>query len=195
MRPELTFAAAENAPSRSRATMSNASGAKRPRASTRPVASSPAGSRPAQTASPQSGRSSARICRRVVMIGQQRLAYGQTVAVGPPKTAASRRTIALDRHAVRALRTHRRRQGAERRAAGERWQESGYVFTTADGAPLHPDCLSRSPGPRSTSRDWVGPPSAMSSTLAGPRDLASRGRVPRRMSPLADPMSPPLRRS
>jgi hypothetical protein len=65
------------------------------------------------------------------------------VAVGPPKTAASRRTIALDRHTVRALRTHRRRQRAEQRAAGEGWQESGYVFTTADGAPLHPDFLTR----------------------------------------------------
>ena len=31
---------------------------------------------------------------RVVMIGGQRLAYGQTIAVGPPKTGASRRTIA-----------------------------------------------------------------------------------------------------
>ena len=79
----------------------------------------------------------------VVMIGQQRLAYGHTVAVGPPKTAASRRTIALDRHTVRALRTHRRRQRAEQQAAGDRWQESGYVFTTAEGQPLHPDFLTR----------------------------------------------------
>ena len=38
------------------------------------------------------------------MIGQQRIAYGHTVAVGPPKTQASRRTIALDRHTVRLLR-------------------------------------------------------------------------------------------
>ena len=35
---------------------------------------------------------------KVVMIDQQRIAYGHTVTVGPPKTAASRRTIALDRH-------------------------------------------------------------------------------------------------
>jgi hypothetical protein len=80
---------------------------------------------------------------RVVMIGQQRLAYGHTVAVGPPKTAASRRTIALDRHTVRLLRAHRKRQLAERMAAGERWQDSGYVFTTADGTALHPDYLTR----------------------------------------------------
>ena len=80
---------------------------------------------------------------KVVMIGQQRIPYGRTVTVGPPKTAASRRTIALDRHTVRMLREHRRHQRAEATAAGEVWQDSGYVFTTPDGAPLHPDWLTR----------------------------------------------------
>jgi integrase len=80
---------------------------------------------------------------KVVMIGQQRIAYGRTVAVGPPKTEASRRTIALDRHTVRLLRHHRRRQLVERAMSGERWQDSGYVFTTAGGAPLRPDYLTR----------------------------------------------------
>ncbi len=80
---------------------------------------------------------------RVVMICQQRIAYGHTVAVGPPKTAASRRTIALDRHTVQTLRAHRRRQRTEQLAAGHAWQDSGYVFTTAEGAPLHPDWLTR----------------------------------------------------
>ena len=47
-------------------------------------------------------------------IAQQRIAYGRTVHVGPPKTAASRRTIALDRATVRLLREHRRRQQAQR---------------------------------------------------------------------------------
>jgi len=40
-----------------------------------------------------------------ISIEQQRLAYGSTVAVGPPKTAASRRTIALDNATVRILRS------------------------------------------------------------------------------------------
>ena len=66
-------------------------------------------------------------------IEQQRIANGHLVTVGPPKTAASRRLIALDRHTVRLLREHRRRQQAEQRAAGECWQESGYVFVTKDG--------------------------------------------------------------
>ncbi len=55
---------------------------------------------------------------RVIVIGQQRIAYGHTVAVGPPKTTSSRRVIALDRVTARLLRTHLRRQRAEHRAAG-----------------------------------------------------------------------------
>jgi hypothetical protein len=80
---------------------------------------------------------------RVIVIGQQRIAYGHTVAVGPPKTASSRRVIALDKVTARLLRTHLGRQRAERQAAGDAWQDSGYVFTTPDGAPLHPDYLTR----------------------------------------------------
>ncbi len=76
--------------------------------------------------------------QKVIMIGQQRLAYGHIVAEGPPKTAASRRTIALDRVTVRLLRAHLQRQQTERLAAGNAWQDSGYVFTTTVGARLHP---------------------------------------------------------
>jgi integrase len=79
----------------------------------------------------------------VGMIGQQRIANGHFVTVGPPKTAASRRLVALDRHTVRLLREHRRRQRVEQRTAGGGWQDSGYVFITEYGAPLHPDFLTR----------------------------------------------------
>jgi hypothetical protein len=51
--------------------------------------------------------------------------------------------VALDRHTVRLLREHRRRQRAEQRTAGETWHDSGYVFVAEDGAPLHPDSLTR----------------------------------------------------
>ncbi|WP_246607010.1 site-specific integrase [Paractinoplanes toevensis] len=79
----------------------------------------------------------------VAMIEQQRIANGQMITVGPPKSAASRRVVALDRHTVRLLREHRRRQRAEQKAVGECWGESGYVFTAEDGAPLNPDFLTR----------------------------------------------------
>jgi integrase len=54
-----------------------------------------------------------------------------------PKTVRSRRTIALPRAAVDALRRHRARQMEERSMAGSMWQDHwGLVFTTASGRPL-----------------------------------------------------------
>ncbi|GGK44046.1 hypothetical protein GCM10010124_41120 [Pilimelia terevasa] len=79
----------------------------------------------------------------ILTIEQQRVANGSTVAVAPPKTAASRRLIALDQHTVRQLREHQRRQRAEQRTASRAWTASGYVFVTDTGQPLHPDFLTR----------------------------------------------------
>lgn len=53
-----------------------------------------------------------------------------------PKSATSRRTIALPQVAAATLRAHRASQLQERLLAGERWQESGLVFTTRLGKPL-----------------------------------------------------------
>src|SRR5690606_24909618 len=83
---------------------------------------------------------------KVIMISQQRITFGRTTTVGPPKTAASRRTIALDATTVRALRVHQelqRREAEKAAAAGERWVDSGYVFTNVKGEPLNPDHLTR----------------------------------------------------
>jgi site-specific recombinase XerD len=46
--------------------------------------------------------------------------------------------VALDADTVLILRAHRKRQDAEREAAGIKWVESGLVFTQEDGKPLHP---------------------------------------------------------
>ncbi|MEV4166968.1 tyrosine-type recombinase/integrase [Nonomuraea dietziae] len=74
-------------------------------------------------------------------VTQQRVhADGQVVAC-PPKSAASCRVVALDAETVRVLTRHRERQEKASAAAGTRWQDSGYVFTTTDGAPLRPDYL------------------------------------------------------
>jgi integrase len=81
--------------------------------------------------------------QRVVMIEQQRIAYGRTVAVRPPKTRASRRTIALDRETVRLLRAHLHRQRAEAKVAGTVWSDTSFVFTAPDGTALHPDWITR----------------------------------------------------
>ena len=53
-----------------------------------------------------------------------------------PKTARSRRTIALPGITVDALRVHRTRQLEQRLAAGPVWREYGLVFTSTIGTPL-----------------------------------------------------------
>ena len=53
-----------------------------------------------------------------------------------PKTARSRRTLALPASIVRSLKEHRERQRAEREAAGDKWTETGLVFTTPTGKPI-----------------------------------------------------------
>jgi integrase len=52
------------------------------------------------------------------------------------KTERSKRTLPLSSAAAVALREQRRRQLAARLAAGRRWQDEDYVFTTAVGTPL-----------------------------------------------------------
>ena len=88
---------------------------------------------------------------RGVTINQQRLAYGGTEAVGPPKTAASRRSIALDRATVTVLRAHRRRQDKERAAAGRAWNDTHAGFEPAAldfvAAPTCPPGPAPSRGP------------------------------------------------
>ena len=58
--------------------------------------------------------------------------------VAEPKTAASRRTMALDTGTVAALKRHRSVQSAERLAAGPVWRDTGMVFTMEDGRALLP---------------------------------------------------------
>lgn len=59
------------------------------------------------------------------------------------KTKKSRRTVSLPLFAIRALQRHRRRQEEEREAVGDRWTETGLVFTSPLGAPLDPQAATR----------------------------------------------------
>jgi integrase len=54
-----------------------------------------------------------------------------------PKTKRSRRRIVLPTFAIAALEEHQKRQDKERATARNEWHETGLVFTTADGQPLH----------------------------------------------------------
>jgi integrase len=60
-----------------------------------------------------------------------------------PKTARSRRTLALPAFIARSLREHRDRQLKEREAAGSKWIESDLVFTTATGKPIDATRISK----------------------------------------------------
>jgi integrase len=82
----------------------------------------------------------------VLFIVRNRTTAGYQVIEGEPKTAAGVRAVALDRHTVRVLREHRRRQyeqRARRLAAGKIWRDSGYVFVGPDGGPIHPDYVTQ----------------------------------------------------
>lgn len=66
-----------------------------------------------------------------------------SVQVVEPKSSRSRRTIALPATAVRALNRHRVRQLEMRMAAGQHWQDAGFVFTTPIGTTLDPRNVTR----------------------------------------------------
>jgi integrase len=78
----------------------------------------------------------------LTVCGQLQQLGGQLVT-GPPKSEAGWRVVALDRTTIAALRAHQARQQSERAAAGARWTETGYVFTTSAGKPVGPDRLTR----------------------------------------------------
>jgi integrase len=55
----------------------------------------------------------------------------------PPKTRNGARKVVLPRFAIEAFQSHRGRQQSEDKpAAGDKWQETGFVFTSEIGTPL-----------------------------------------------------------
>ena len=67
---------------------------------------------------------------------------GEGLVAMPTKTRRSKQKLPIPEICVRALRGHRARQLEERMAAGTKWQDTGYVFTTARGAPPEPSAPS-----------------------------------------------------
>jgi integrase len=55
---------------------------------------------------------------------------------GETKTPKSRRTLALPKTAVQALKEHQKRQEEDQLAAGALWQDHGLVFCSTVGTPL-----------------------------------------------------------
>ncbi len=71
------------------------------------------------------------------------IAVGYKVHISEPKTARGRRMVDLDAETVEVLKEQAASQLADQRSWGEVWTDTGYVFTSQDGQPLHPERISR----------------------------------------------------
>jgi integrase len=76
-------------------------------------------------------------------IEQQLIPTRGGVSFGPPKSARSRRTIALDPETVDALRNHRETQLLERDFAGDAYVDTDLVFADPLGGSIHPQRLTQ----------------------------------------------------
>lgn len=76
-------------------------------------------------------------------VEQQLIPTRGGVSFGPPKSARSLRTVALDEETVRLLREHRDVQTAERAFAGPTYVDQDLVFADEIGAPIHPQRLTQ----------------------------------------------------
>jgi integrase len=73
-----------------------------------------------------------------VAVRWQIVQIGYDTEQGRPKSEAGERQISLDKRTIAELKAHKTRQNTERLTAGENWNDSGLVFTTETGEPLHP---------------------------------------------------------
>lgn len=80
----------------------------------------------------------------VMSIELNRVMAGGQVAEGTPKSEKSRRRVDLDSRTVAVLKRWRAQQARERLAAGEAYEDTGYVFVDELGQPYAPNRLSAS---------------------------------------------------
>ena len=59
-----------------------------------------------------------------------------------PKTESSIRTISVSGNIIQLIKKHRVSQMKRKIAVGDKWNETGYIFTAWNGSPLHPDTIS-----------------------------------------------------
>jgi integrase len=74
-----------------------------------------------------------------ITVRQARVLAGYEVRVEEPKWHNGQRTLPLDDALVDALKALRARQAAERLAAGEAYERSGYIAADELGRPVHPE--------------------------------------------------------
>lgn len=78
-----------------------------------------------------------------VSVRQTLITVNYELQFSTPKTAKGRRSIALDKGTVAALRAWKKQQLEERFAIGSAYQDNGLVFSRVDGSPTHPDLFSQ----------------------------------------------------
>jgi len=85
------------------------------------------------------------IAAGVLDVKQAQVMVAHRPRIGPPKSSAALRTVALPEEVVAALRAHKARQGAQRLAAGPDWhaEGEGLVFTTPEGDMVRPARVAR----------------------------------------------------
>ena len=83
------------------------------------------------------------IAGRLAVVATLQRITGKGLVEGQPKTARSRRSIALSPVAVSVLHGVRGQQMEQQLEARDVWQNLGYVFTQADGTPIAPDMISK----------------------------------------------------
>jgi len=79
--------------------------------------------------------------RSRLQVDQQLLPLKGGVAIGPPKSRRSERTICLDAVTVEVLRRHRETQLLERDLAGPAYEDQDLVFCNELGRPIYPTRL------------------------------------------------------
>ena len=83
------------------------------------------------------------VARRLGVVNTLQHITGRGLVEGAPKTAKSRRSIALSDTAVDLMHVIRGSQIQLSQAAGPAWEETGYVFVQADGTPIDPDTATK----------------------------------------------------
>ncbi len=79
---------------------------------------------------------------KTMSVVQQVTEVDGEIYTSTPKSDAGERDVALDDTTVAAIKAWRRHQAELRLAAGPDWQDTGLVFTTADGGELTPSWVS-----------------------------------------------------
>ncbi|WP_030688057.1 site-specific integrase [Streptomyces globisporus] len=82
--------------------------------------------------------------KREIRVRTQRQRVAGEVYEDDPKGRRRKQTLPLPAICVAPLRWQRLRQAAARERAGEKWTDTGYVFTTRTGQPIEPRNLYRS---------------------------------------------------